>query len=193
MTVAGELHGVSLGAQPVLGYTATIERVRNDELVGDISSGLGYVTLLTSFPPLLGAGGSLDAMPKDTPKQRLAKLVRAEQLLRASADSVAFVRGPLASLLSAGYVAAVAGLLIGVNFPNGGSGAFVMAAGGVVLGQGRLLLHPDGILHEWRRYRFQHPDAGCAAPTAPPAVAMRWDLAPTVLPEGGGLAFSLSF
>jgi hypothetical protein len=185
------LHGALFGGEMVLGLTANGDGPRNEAIIGAISSGLGLVTLLTSFPPLVGAGGQLDAMPEDTPEQRVAKLVHAERLLRESAAATAFVRGPVASLLSAGYVAIVASLLATVFERT--TGAYVLAAGGVVLGQGRLLLHPDGILHEWRRYLYQHPDAGCEPEVAPPTPSIAWQLTPTAVPGGGGIGFSLRF
>jgi len=191
LTVVGVLHGALFGAELVLGFTASGDGPRNEAIIGAISSGLGLVTLFTSFPPLVGAGGQLDAMPEDTPEQRLSKLVRAEALLRTSAESVSFVRGPVASLLSAGYVAVVASLLATVFQRT--TGAFILAAGGVVLGQGRLLIHPDGILHEWRRYWFQHPDAGCEPVVRATGVALNWSLGPAAMPGGGGLGLSLSF
>ncbi len=191
LTAAAVLHGALLGAELVLGFTANGDGPRNEAIIGAISSGLGLVTLFTSFPPLVGAGGQLDAMPEDTPEQRLSKLVRAEAILHASADGVSFVRGPVASLLSAGYVAVVASLLATVFQRE--SGAYVLAAGGVVLGQGRLLVHPDGILHEWRRYWFLHPDAGCEPVVRPTSIALNWSVGPAAMPSGGGLGLSLSF
>jgi hypothetical protein len=87
-------------------------------------------------------------------------------------------------------VSAVASLLIGLGRTTGG---YILAAGGVVLGQGRLLVHPDGILHEWRRYWYLHPDAGCDAPVAAPTAALRFDVTPLGFAGGGGIGFSLRF
>ncbi len=199
VTAVGVLHGALIGAELVLTFTASGDGPRNEGIIGTLSSTLGLVTLLASFPPLVGAGGTLDGMPEDTPEQRVAKLVRAEQLLRVSAEGVAFVRGPVASLLSAGYVGVVAGVLLALplipslQLSPRPTGAYVLAAGGVVLGQGRILVHPDGILHEWRRYRALHPDAGCAAPVAAPTASVRWEIGPAALPAGGGLGLSLTF
>lgn len=190
LTAFAVLQGALLVGQLVLAFTASSDDARWDSIIGAISSGLGVGTLFTSYPPLLGAGGTLDAMPEDTPEQRLAKLVRAEQLFRQSAEAVSFVRGPLASLASAAYVVAAASVLVGLGRTTG---AYVLAAGGVVLGQGRLLVHPDGILHEWRRYRFVHADAGCAPPSAPTSPSVAWRLAPAAMPGGGGLGLSLTF
>jgi hypothetical protein len=139
----------------------------------------------------VGAGGTLDAMPEDTPEQRLAKLVRAEHLLHDSADSTAFVRGPLASLLSAGYVAVAASIQI-VGFGRE-AGGWILVAGGILLGQGRLLVHPDGALHDWRRYRFAHPDAGCEPVVRASAPPIAWRLLPTTMPGGAGLGLTLTF
>lgn len=197
LTAFAVIQGALLIGQLVLAFTAPEDPLRWDRgarwdgIVGAISSGLGVLTLFTSFPPLIGAGGALDAMPEDTAEQRVAKLVRAEQLLRQSAEAVSFVRGPLASLASAAYVG-VAASLLATTFQRT-TGAYVLSAGGVVLGQGRLLLHPDGILHEWRRYRFQHPDAGCAAPATASTARLDWLLGPAAMPGGGGIGLSLRF
>jgi hypothetical protein len=192
LTAFSVLHAALLGGELVLGFTASSDGGRVDAIIGAISSGLGLATLLISFPPIIGAGGALDAMPEDTPEQRVQKLVRAERLLQESANSVSFVRGPLASLLSAGYVAVAASIqIVGFGRQTGG---YVLLAGGVALGQGRLLLHPDGALHDWRRYRFLHPDAGCDpavhVSTAPP---IAWQILPTAMPGGAGLGFSMTF
>lgn len=191
LTAFAVLHGALLGGELVLGFTASSDGPRNEAILGAISSGLGLATLLVSFPPLIGAGGTLDAIPEATPEERVAKLVRAERLLRQSADAVSFVRGPVASLLSTGYVIVMASLLATVFQRT--TGAYILAAGGVVLGQGRLLLHPDGIMHEWRRYRFQHADAGCAPTLSVATAAIAWQLMPTAMPGGAGLGFSLTF
>jgi hypothetical protein len=186
------LHAALLGGEMVLGFTASSDGGRVDAVIGAISSGLGLATLLISFPPIVGAGGTLDDMPEDTPEQRLAKLVRAERLLHDSADATSFVRGPVASLLSAGYVAVAASIqIVGFGREVGG---YVLMAGGIVLGQGRLLLHPDGTLHDWRRYRFLHPDAGCEPSVrASGAAPVAWRLLPTAMPGGAGLGLTLTF
>lgn len=191
LTVFAVLHGALLIGELVLGFTANGDGPRNEAIIGAVSSGLGLVTLMTSFPPLIGAGGTLDSLPESTPEERVAKLVRAEELIRRSAEATAFVRSPLASLLTTGYVIVMSSLL--ATLFQRETGAYVLAAGGVVLGQGRLLLHPDGILHEWRRYQFAHPDAGCH-PAVPVAIsALRLDVGPVGVPGGGGIGLSLTF
>lgn len=193
LTAFGVLHGAMLGAQIVLAATANSDGPRVESIVGSVSSLLGLGTLLVSFPPLVGAGGQIDAMPEDTPEQRVAKLVRAEELLRRSAEASSFVRGPVASLLSAGYVmASSAFIMLGFDRIAGG---YTLMAGGIVLGQGRILLHPDGIIHEWRRYLHLHPDAGCTAPVnpGPQAGISSWTVAPVGVPAGAGLGLTLTF
>jgi len=192
LTAFSVLHAALLGGEMVLGFTASSDGGRVDAIIGAISSGLGLATLLVSFPPIVGAGGTLDAMPEDTPEQRLAKLVRAERLLHDSADGASFVRGPIASLLSAGYVAVAASIqIVGFGREVGG---YVLVAGGIALGQGRLLLYPDGALHDWRRYRLLHPDAGCEPVVhASSAPSVAWRLLPTAMPGGAGLGLTLIF
>lgn len=191
------LHAVMMGASLTFAITAPDDGTpfrhggRIELSVQALSSFLGLVTLLTSTSPLIGAGGRLDSLPEGTPEERLVKLVEAESLLRRSADGVSFVRGPLSSLLSAGYSLAASATLLGFERPIG---ALLLAGGSAVIGQGRLLLHPWGIRDEWRRYQRVHADAGCPFSSPSPEVlaartAPRWSLDA----YGAGVSFVLAF
>lgn len=181
------MHGVMGGVQITLFIAAPDDGQRADFGFQALSSVLGMATLLISTPPLLGAGGTLDGMPESTEEERRIKLVSAESLLRRSAEAVSFVRGPVSSLLTAGYgVAASTVLLLAFERP---SAALLLAGGTALIGQGRLLLHPWGIRDAWNAYRRRYTDAGCPfdAPARP--IATSWSFGS----YGLGLSFSLTF
>ncbi len=72
--------------------------------------------------------------------------------------------------------------------------AYIGALGGIVLGQGRIVIQPYGIDGEWRAYQAAHADAGCALPpSAAPSATLDFRAAPTVTLGGGGFSFSLTF
>jgi hypothetical protein len=160
------LHGVMGGMAAILAATAQDENFRNEMLVGTTSSTLALTTLLIFSPPLMGAGDRLRALPEDTPDARLHKMRVAEGIFFNAAANLDFFWGWFPSTMSSLYVTAAASvLLLAFNRPQG---AIIHSIGGAVLGLGRLLLHPSGGRHVWRRYRRAFEDAGCAQETAPP-------------------------
>jgi hypothetical protein len=187
------LHALLTGVQLTLALSSPDDESRKDFIVNTIGSGLGLVTLLISTPPILGAGDMMRSLPRDTPDDRLASMRVAEARLRRSAEASSFVRGPLASLLSGGYIAAAATTLLLLDRPTG---AMIHAAGGTILGQGRLLLHPTGAIDSWRVYQHHHPDAGCIPEggVARYDAGVRFAVAPVGLgPGGAGLGLTLAF
>jgi hypothetical protein len=182
------LHLTMVGVQLSLAVSADNEGATVDGWVGTLSSTLGVATLLISWPQLVGAGGALDALPTRTPEERRYALARAEQRMRRASDQVAFVRSPFTSILNALYVGgAGAFTLVGWGRVTGG---LILAAGGSVLSQGRVLLFPTGIREEWLRYHRRHPDAGCEPmPLAGGATGPSL----TVLPTGLGASMLLVF
>lgn len=187
------LHGLLTGVQLTLALATPDDDARIDFIVNTTGSGLGLLTLLISTPPILGAGEMMRGLPRATPEERLASMRVAEARLLRSAEASGFVRGPLASLASTAYVAAAAMTLL---FLDRTTGAMVHAAGGTILAQGRLLLHPTGAIDAWRVYSRHHPDAGCT----PEGASARYDdgvrfaLSPAGLAPGGvGLALTLAF
>ena len=182
------LHGTMAAAGSILAASAdTNEGMQVDMTVNTISSVLAAITLLTSIPPLIGAGGSLDEMPEETPEDRLRKLRNAEDILRRANNAAEFVHSWLPATGSALYTTAAATTLL-VGFDRL-SAAYTHIIGGAVLGLGRLLFRPVGARSRWRRYRRQYPDAACEE-----GVAAGLD-GPTVRVgmSGLGLSFSLSF
>jgi hypothetical protein len=181
------MHGVMGGVQIALFIAAADDDQRADFGFQALSSVLGMATLLISTPPLLGAGGTLDAMPESTEEERRIKLVSAESLMRRSSDAVSFVRGPVSSLLTTGYgLAASAVLLLAFERPTA---ALTLAAGTALLGQGRLLLHPWGIRDAWTAYRRRYENAGCPFDVPARPVVSSWNFST----YGIGLSFNLTF
>ena len=69
----------------------------------------------------------------------------------------------------------------------------MQAGGGIVIGLGRMLLHPTGAIDAWRVYADRHPDAGCEAIPARDE-GPRFAITPVGLgPGAGGLGLSLGF
>jgi hypothetical protein len=180
------LHLAMTGVQLSLAFTADNDGARADGWTGTVSSALGVATMLISWPQILGAGGEVDGMPTDTPAERRWALARAEQRFRRAADQVGFVRSPFTTTLNALYVGAAGSfVLLGWGRVTGG---FLLAVGGSVLAQGRVLLFPYGIRDAWRRYLREHPDAGCD-PGPPPARGP----SVSVVPTGVGAQFFVAF
>lgn len=181
------LHGGMLSGAVILGATAETEQTRNVMIVGSIGSALALTTLVIFTPPLMGAGDTLADLPEDSPEARLHKMRVAEDLLRRASSGVDFLHGWFPATLSTLYVAAMSqALLLGFEQPEAAIGH---AAGGLVLGLGRILLRPTGARDAWRRYARAFPDAGCEEPTVPTSPETSWRFAPF----GGGLGFEINF
>ena len=187
------VHTLLTGVQLTLAISVPDDDARPDFIVNAIGGGLGLATLLISMPPILGAGDFVRSLARDTPEARLAALRAAEDRLRRSAEASGFVRSELSAVASALYVEAGSLTLL---FLGRTTGAFTHAVGGVVLGQGRLLLHPTGAIDSWRTYRARHADAGCRPEDVPPPApsAPGLALSPAVMgPAGAGVSLTLSF
>jgi hypothetical protein len=184
------LHGALAGANATIAISTPDDPQRIDMTVNTISSTLGMLTLLGAFPPILGAGDSVRGLPRATAEERLRALRVAESLLRRSADASSFVRSEGASLLSAGYVTAASLTLLFLERP---AAAVVHAIGGALLGQGRLLLHPAGIVGAWKRYFARYPDAGCEPPSSVAPEGLRLAVAPALGPGHAGVALGVRF
>ncbi|MBX7194094.1 MAG: hypothetical protein K1X94_18720 [Sandaracinaceae bacterium] len=182
------LHLTMVGVQLSLAISADNEGAIVDGWVGTLSSTLGIATLLISWPSLIGAGDAIDELPTGTPEERRYALARAEQRMRRASDQVAYVRSPFTTILNALYVGAAGSFtLIGWGRVTGG---YLLAAGGSVLSQTRVLLFPTGIREAWLRYHRAHPDAGCE-PEALPAEASAPSV--TVMPNGLGASLLVAF
>ena len=186
-TTFAVLHGTMASAAAILAATAQDEGGRNELLVGTVSSTLAIGTLLVFTPALMGGGDALNAMGDDTPEARLAKMRRAEDILSRGAASVDFLHSWVPATLTGAYLAAASSTLL-LAFGRT-AGAFTHAVGGIVLGMGRILLHPRGARDAWMSYRRAHPDAGCVEAVAGRAPGPRIRFAV----QGLGLGLRLTF
>jgi hypothetical protein len=148
---------------------------------------LGVITMLISFPPLLGSGGMMDEAVIATPRDRRIALARAEQRFRRDSDAVNAVRGPVNPILNAVYLGGV-GIFTLAGWQRV-TGAFITSAGGSVLAQGRALLHPSGIRDAWRVYLRRYPNAACEPDIATAESSVQVNL----VPFGLGAAISGTF
>lgn len=153
------LHTSMGSGAAILAGSATNEGFRNEMLVGMTSSLLGLVSLVIVTPPLFGAGDRLRDLPEDTPGQRLYKLRIAESMFDRSASSIDFLLSAFPVLLTNIYVTA-ASITLRTALDRV-TGSYTHAAGGAVLGLGRIFLRPIGPRASWRRYRRAYADAGC--------------------------------
>lgn len=160
------LHGaMAAGAGILAAQSDNDDDLRVGMVVNATSSTIGLLSLVIVGTPLMGSGGSLDAMSEATPEERLDKLRAAEDVLRRASNAVEFARGWLPAAASSVYTGGV-GVLLLAGFGNLG-GAFTHTIGGAIIGLGRLLLRPTGARPAWRRYRHAHPDAACEEPVSP--------------------------
>lgn len=180
------LHGTMLVAAVVLAASAENDGARNDMLVGATSSALAVTTLVIFSPALLGAGDTLNGMPEDTPEERLVKMRAAESILARSSNTVDFLHSWFPATLTSLYLGAAGATLL-LAFDRATT-AFTHTVGGVILGMGRVLLHPTGSRDAWRSYRRANPDANCEEAMAPPPEAS-WQLSPA----GVGLGLTVNF
>lgn len=60
-------HTVSAGATVAFALETDDPNTRDAQWIGAASSGLGLVSMLIAYPPLLGAGQALDALPAHSP------------------------------------------------------------------------------------------------------------------------------
>ena len=179
-----------VGIQLTLLFAADEDSERIDPIVSGTGSAVGLATLFAFFPPILGAGDLMRSLPRETPEERLASLRVAEARLRASAAASSDVRNDISAVVSLVYneAASLTLLFLGQTIP-----AFMQAGGGILVGLGRMLLHPTGAIDAWRRYSARHPDAGCEAVAARDG-GLRFAIAPVGLgPGGGGLGLALGF
>jgi hypothetical protein len=181
------LHLTMVAVQASLAVTADNEGAIVDGWVGTISSSLGVITMLISFPPLLGSGGMMDEAVIATPRDRRIALARAEQRFRRDSDAVNAVRGPVNPILNAVYLGGV-GIFTLAGWQRV-TGAFITSAGGSVLAQGRALLHPSGIRDAWRVYLRRYPNAACEPDIATAESSVQVNL----VPFGLGAAISGTF
>lgn len=179
------LQGLLVGVQIARLAAASTDEERIDPIVSGVGSTLGLTTLLIGVPPILGAGDAMRAAPRATSGERLASLRAAEARLRASAAASSDVRSDISAISSILYTEAAALTLL---FLGQLRDAFFQAGGGILIGLGRIALHPTGAVRAWAIYRAHHPDAGCALDVVPPTSALR--ITPSIGPAGIGVTLA---
>lgn len=182
-----------IGVELTLLLSAPNDTDRIEPAISLFGATMGLASLFISLPPILGAGDALRSLPRDTPEDRLAALRIAEARLRASAESSSDARSDVGAIVSILYAEAASLTLL---FLDQTTSAFLQAGGGIVIGLGRILLHPTGAIDAWRTYAATHEDAGCAPEglALQHDPAMRFAIAPVMLGRGGGgIGLTLAF
>lgn len=183
------LQSLLVGVNTVLLFSAERDEERYDPAVSLLGSTVGLVTLFAFYPPVLGAGDALRALPRRTADERLAALRAAEARLRHSASASRDLTNEISVAISVLYTEAAALTLL---FLGDTSAAFLQAGGGIVVGLGRVLLHPAGAIHAWDAYLARHPDAACE-PIPPRERAPSVALLPSATRGGLGIGLTLAF
>ncbi len=147
-------------------------------------SGVGLVSLVAFEPKTLAALEVLRGARASDLETKRAAILRAEALLRRHAASARFGRSWLAHLISGAYaIGAAAVLWKGFDRPRG---AVRQLIGGMIIGQGRLLLAPSDVDETWQAHARQFPGA-CGEVSAARAPEVRWGVG--LVPNGAGVWF----
>jgi hypothetical protein len=180
-----------VGANAVLVAMAERDQDRVDPIVSLAGGLIGLGTLFVFYPPILGAGDAVRALPRGTPEERLGALRVAEERLRRSAAMTSDGRGVEAIVFSILYTEAAA---LTIFLLGDVEGALLQAAGGIVVSLARILLHPGGAVDAWREYETRSPCAQQSADAGDGDGGVDLTaIAPLVMEEGAGLALSLAF
>lgn len=157
------LHATMAAAMSVV-QNYQSDAAREETAVGIVGSALGATTLFLVTPPLLEAEAALVPLPRDTPAARRRYLAQAERLLAEQARKSRFADSWLARGIAFAYTTGAALFVwFALDRPLGALRNFV---GGLVIGQGRIMLHPTGAADAWDEYRAHYVE-GCGAPRPP--------------------------
>jgi hypothetical protein len=179
----GVLAATNWETQPDVVTFAPVPEVDNsfaqDMLVGGATFALGVVGLVMDpFTPA-GAAKKLSAYPETSAAERLAKLRRAEELLRQCARREKAGRGLVTHLLNAG-VNAAAGVVTVVAFDRPAGDGLTTFAIGEAVSLLNIFTQPMRAVRDLKRY-----EAGYPAAAAGEAPRLTWSL--TAWPGGVGL------
>jgi hypothetical protein len=157
-----------------------------DMLVGSATFALGVAGLLIDpFVPAT-AGRKLQPLPEGTPMERLAKMRRAEELLRQCARREKDGRGLKTHLMNVG-VNAAAGVVTAAAFKRPWTDGLITFATGEAVSLLNIFSQPMRATRDLKRYEAGYPgNAGASTPAQP---ERRWSLG--VWP--GGFSFRLQF
>lgn len=170
------VHSAVLLGSLVIANTGVEDAVRDGYYVAAVGSVLGLITLMLAEPPLIGAGEAVAGVEDKT--KRLAML---EAILQRTYEKNNRTQGWLSHTISALYsLGASAFIWFVVERKRTAVTQFI---GGNLIGQGRILLQPDGAKDGWAQYRSEYL-ANCGEEVAEaPAV----EVVPT------GLGFQVRF
>lgn len=179
------LHTVMAGASVALAVDEDDPDTRGAVWMGAAGSALALVTLLAAQPPLLRARVDLEGWPDETEDALRSKLAFAEARLRKSAKAARGLRSAWPRILSGVYsLGSAAFVWLAFDRPLG---AVQQMGGGILIGQGRISLHPIGIAEDWEQYAqtYGSCDGGAIESASTPS----WSFAPSP----GGLGLQVRF
>ncbi len=157
-----------------------------DMLVGGTTTALGVVGLLIDpFTPV-SAPGALKALPEGTAEERLAKLKRAEDLLRQCARREENGRSLTTHLLNLG-VNAAAGVVTAAAFNRPWTDGLINFGIGEAVSLLTIFTQPRRAVRDWRNYEIAYLAGKSEALPAPPETNWMVSFFP------GGLHLSLSW
>ncbi len=142
-------HALMAGGAAVLNVTSE-GGGEADMAFAAVGSTLGFLTIALSMPPLIGTQKVLGTMPSDTLEHKKARLLFMEDRLRASAAKARFIRSWLSHTIS-GLYAVGTSLALWLGYDRG-EGALRQVIGSLLIGQGRLIIYPAGVRHDWQAY-----------------------------------------
>jgi len=157
-----------------------------DMLVGGGTTALGVIGLL--IDPFLPAQGArkLKPLPESTPDERLAKLARAEEILRQCAERERAGQGFATHLLNIG-VNAAAGIVTAAAFKRPWTDGLLTFAAGEAVSLVNIYTQPRRAIHDWQNYEVRLK--GRPGDVVPEPTERRWSL--SLFP--GGFSFGLSW
>lgn len=157
-----------------------------DMLIGGGTTALGVIGLL--IDPFLPAQGTakLKSLPDATSDERLAKLARAEELLRQCAERERSGQGFVTHLLNIG-VNAAAGIVTAAAFKRPWTDGLLTFAAGEAVSLANIYTQPRRAIHDLQDYEARIKDR--PGDVAPEPRDRNWSL--SLYP--GGFSFSLSW
>ncbi|MEQ8277809.1 MAG: hypothetical protein RMA76_21265 [Deltaproteobacteria bacterium] len=150
------VHSAVMAGAVTIANVSDDDGVRKEMYVAAIGSALGIITLQTGRPPIIDSAHHLAGA--STKGERLAVL---EYLLEKSSKKVRFAQSWIAHTASFLYSVG-ASLVLWLAFDRKRA-AITQLIGGQLIGQGRILIQPTGVVGAWDEYRSEFLE-GCGEP-----------------------------
>ena len=174
--------GVLAVAQGVGVFVFTDRATQPGMIVGAITALVGGVPMVLFPLDACSAPGRLAGMPAGTSAERRARLRRAEQVLRVSAEGEAFGTGWIVRSLA--YVIATgAGAALWLGYGQRESAAITFGLDAIG-GELQIRTQPVGSVYVWNQYVREHPEAGRTV-SATTLSTLRMALTPAGFTLGG--------